>query len=35
MLNIVSADSPEDPEYPDLSSVPPCYHHLKEVLKQV
>ena len=34
MLNIVSADSPTDPEYPDLSSVPSCYHHLKAVFSR-
>ena len=33
-LNIVSADSPADPEYPDLSSVPSCYLHLKEVFNK-
>ena len=34
MLNIVSADSPTDPEYPDLNSVPSCYHHLKAVFSK-
>ena len=35
MLNIVSADSPTDPEYPDLSSVPSCYHHIKSGVQQI
>ena len=31
VINFVSANSATDSEYPDLSSVPPCYHHLREV----
>nr|XP_046267763.1 PDZ domain containing 3b isoform X2 [Scatophagus argus] len=35
MINVVSSDSATDPEYPDLRTVPTCYHHLKEVFSLV
>lgn len=31
VINLVSANSATDSENLDLSSVPPCYHHLQEV----
>ena len=33
-INLFSADPVTDPEYPDLTSVPTCYHHLKEVFNK-
>ena len=33
-INLFSADPITDPEYPDLTSVPSCYHHLKEVFNK-
>lgn len=33
-VNLVSVDSTIDPDYPDLSSVPACCHHLREVFSK-
>ena len=33
-INLFSADPVTDPEYPDLTLVPTCYHHLKEVFNK-
>ena len=33
-INLFSTDPITDPEYPDLTSVPSCYHHLKEVFNK-
>ena len=30
-INLFSANPATDSDYPDLTTVPPCYHHLKEV----
>ena len=34
-INLFSTDPVTDPEYPDLTSVPSCYHRLKEVFNKV
>ena len=34
VANLTSANSTIDSEYPDLSSVPSCYHHLREVFSK-
>ena len=34
VINAVSANSATDSEYPDLSSVPSCYHHLRKVFNK-
>lgn len=33
-INLVSVDSTIDPDYPNLSSVPACYYHLREVFSK-
>ena len=33
-INLFSTNPVTDPEYPDLTSVPSCYHHLKEVFNK-
>ena len=33
-INLISVKPTADPNYPDLSSVPSCYHHLKEVFNK-
>ena len=33
-INLFSANPVTDSEYPDLTTVPPCYHHLKEVFNK-
>ena len=34
MFNVHFTDSATESEFPDLSSVPPCYHHLQEVFNK-
>lgn len=34
MINTVSAHPVTEPQYPDLTSVPSCYHHLREVFNK-
>ena len=33
-INLFSTNSVTDPEYPDLTSVPSCYHRLKEIFNK-
>ena len=33
-INLFSTNPVSDPEYPDLTAIPSCYHHLKEVFNK-
>lgn len=33
-INLVSINVITDPEYRDLSSVPSCYHHLRDIFNK-
>lgn len=33
-INLFAANPATDPKYPDLNSVPSCYHHLQEVFSK-
>ena len=33
-INLFSTNPVTDADYPDLTTVPPCYHHLKEVFSK-